>query len=57
MAIFLDAALTYAGRNVIKRYKYNKADDEFQLAAYKQAQDQALELQKIKNEKNKTILW
>mgnify|MGYP002512310261 CR=1 FL=1 len=47
----LDAALTYAGRNVIKRYKFNKADDDFQLAAYKQAQEQALTLQKIKNEK------
>ncbi|MBD5137165.1 MAG: hypothetical protein HDT39_14625 [Lachnospiraceae bacterium] len=23
----LDAALTYAGRNVIKRYKFSKADD------------------------------
>lgn len=49
----LDAALTYAGRNIIKRYKFSKADDDFQLAAYKQAQDQALELQRIKNERIK----
>jgi hypothetical protein len=46
-----DAALTYVGRNVIKRYKFNRADDDFQLAAYKQAQEHALKLQEIKNKK------
>jgi len=47
----LDAALTYAGRNIIKRYRFNKADDDFQLAAYKQEQEHALKIQEIKNEK------
>jgi hypothetical protein len=47
----LDAALTYAGRNIINRYKYKKVDDEFKLTAYKQAQTHALKLQEIKNEK------
>lgn len=45
----LDAALTYAGRNIISRYKINKADEKFQITAYKQAQEQALKLQEIKN--------
>lgn len=47
----LDAALTYAGRNVIKKYKFSQADDDFQLSAYKQAQQHALQLQEIKNKK------
>jgi len=46
-----DAALTYAGRNVIMKYKFNRADDEFKLASYTQSQCHALKLQEIKNQK------
>ena len=46
-----DAVLSYVTRNIILKYRINRADDDFKLEAHKQEQIHELKLSEIRNQK------